>query len=254
MTAQQFIYQAFRKIGQIRPGYTAAPELLADALTEWAAFFDECGAEKNTQYSNPVYQHTITGPGSQTGGNGYTVGPSGADWIQPRPEIIIHANIVLAGGPQPVYIGMVPITQEQWANLAVQQIPGSGIANVFWYDPQYPNGVFNVFPPLTQNAVQIYQSGVLAAPATLGATFAMPPGYWDFVVFGLAERLYHMVPKGAMVARQVPYAVLAAKAKIAKERIKNINRPLEVLRNDFKSGKRPDGYYDSYVHQIGEPY
>ena len=61
--ASAVLYQAFRKIGQLRPGYTAPPELLADGLIEWANFFDECGAERNTHFSNPYYQHTITGPG-----------------------------------------------------------------------------------------------------------------------------------------------------------------------------------------------
>ena len=110
--ASAVLYQAFRKIGQLRPGYTAPPELLADGLVEWANFFDECGAERNTHYSNPYYQHAITGPGSQTLGNGYLIGPSATtapatattlagtanDWNQPRPVSILRANLVLTNG------------------------------------------------------------------------------------------------------------------------------------------------------------
>src|ERR1035437_7538282 len=81
LQAQNFIYMALRKCGQMRPGYTPSPELLADALSEWYTWFDELGAERNSHYSNPVYQYSVTGPGSQTGGNGYTIGPSGANWI-----------------------------------------------------------------------------------------------------------------------------------------------------------------------------
>jgi hypothetical protein len=38
-TAQDFISTAFRKCGQMRPGYTLPAELLADGLTEFNNMF-----------------------------------------------------------------------------------------------------------------------------------------------------------------------------------------------------------------------
>jgi len=195
-SAQDFIYRSFRKIGQIRPGYTPSPEILQDALTEWGDFFDALGAEQNAPYSNPVYQHAVSGPGSQTNGNGYQVGPTAADWVQPRPEEIIRANLVFTSqGPQPVYIQLRPVSQAEWAALAIQQIPAVNVTSIFWYDPQFPNGVFNVFPPLNSNAIQLYQRGILASPATLATVYTAPPGYNDMVTYGLAERLYYLATK-----------------------------------------------------------
>ena len=255
MIAQDFIYQSFRKIGQNRPGYVPQPELLGDALNEWIAFYDQLGAERNSHWSNPVYQHAVSGPGSATNGNGYTVGPSGADWIQPRPESIIRANLVMTNvGPQPIYLPLRPVSQEEWAALAIQQIPGINVTSLFWYDPQFPNGVFNVFPPLNGNSIQIYQWGVLTPPATLGATYAAPPGYQDAIVYGLAERLYHMATKSNMVAHPVSYQIIAGKAHAALEKVRNVNRPIPKLINDSPRGNRAGGFYDSFVTYTGEPY
>lgn len=272
MLASDIIYQSLRKIGQLRPGYTSQTELMNDALVEWTAFFDECGAERNTNFSNPYYQYSITGPGSQTNGNGYLLGPAAQtalatattlagtanDWNGPRPEGIIRANLVLLNvGSAPIYIGMAPLNQSQWAALGIQKLPAIGIATCYWYDPQYPNGVFNVFPPLNANAVQIYQWGVLVPPATLATAYSAPPGYQDFVVYGLAERLYHMATKDNMVANPAPYGIIAGRAYEAREKIKLINRQIPRLATDFPSGGRGGeggGFFDRNVSYTGEPY
>lgn len=320
MIASEFIYQAFRKIGQLRPGAGSTPELMQDALTEWAAFFDELAAERNTQYSNPVFQYPVTGPGSLTGGNGYSIGPiftftgttsigsasitavsnifglvvgqkvSGTgipagstiatisptaitishlataagvtvisvtpDFVGPRPESIIRANLVFTSqGPQPVYIQLQPVTQEQWASLAILQIPATNVTSIFWYDPQFPQGVINVFPPLNGNALQFYTWGVLSPPASLATVYTAPPGYWDMVVFGLAERLYYMATKGVVI-KPAPYAIIAAKAQLARDKVRRVNRPIPRLANDFSSrgAGGASGFYDSFVTYTGEPY
>lgn len=317
-TAQAVIYQALRKLGQLRPGWTPSPELMNDALTEWGALFDEMAAEQNTQYSNPVFQYAVTGPGSATGGNGYIIGPpfnftgtlvigsaivsalsslqgiivgalvtgtgipantrvtamgaasitlsqnatvAGAqtitqlpDFNGPRPESIIQANMVLTNvGTQPVYIPLVALTQIEWANLAIQQIPGVNITNVFWYDPQFPQGVFNVFPPLTGNSLQFYTWGVLAPPASLSSTWNAPPGYWDLVVFALAQRLYYMVTKEILVGGKVPYATIAGQALRARNKVKSVNRPIPLLGNGFAKGPGRGGFFDRNVTYTGNP-
>lgn len=253
-SADDIIYMALRKVGQMRPGYIASPELRNDCLLQWQTMFDEMGSERGMQYSNPVYEYPITGPGSQTNGNGYQIGPSAADWVGPRPEVIIRANLVLTNqGPQPVYIQLQPVSQQEWAALSIQQIPSSTITNIFWYDPQYPNGVFNVFPPINQNSIQIYQSGVLQAPTALTDPYNMPPGYQDLVIQGLAERIYYMVPREAVV-RVVPFGILSAQAEAARTRVRRINKIQPKLASDFPGGRRPAGFYDSFVTYTGEPY
>lgn len=304
----------------MRPGYLNQPELLADALTEWQAFFDELNAERTANFSNPDFVYPVTGPGSQSGGNGYTVGPqftfsgtttiaslvvtvdntaglqvgnavSGAgipalatitaispnvsitlsleataaalititvtpDWVGPRPESIIRANLVMtSAGQAPIYLQLTPISQEEWSALAIRQIPAINVTSKYWYDPQYPDGVFNVFPPLNGNSIELFTWGVLAAPTSLQATYSAPPGYWDLVVLGLAERLYYMATK-EVVIRPVPYQIIAGKAHAAREKIRLVNRPIPRLRTDCPSGSRigGSGFYDQNVRWTGEPY
>lgn len=252
-TAQDFIYQALRKLGHLRPGYLPSPELLNDALNEWGLFFDALGTDRLNQFTNPDYVYSVTGPGSQSGGNGYQIGPTAADWVGPRPTSIIRANLVQNNAPQKVYIPMQPISQEQWAALAVRQIPATNIASVFWYDPQFPNGVFNVFPPINGNSIELFQFGTLAPPANLAALYSAPPGYEDMLVFNLAARLYYMVPKMIM-PEKVPYQLIAGQAKAALDKLRMLNRPVNQLGNDFRGGGRPDGFFDSFITYTGEPY
>lgn len=77
-TAQSFLYDAFRKCGQMRPGYQNGPELLADGLTVWRDFFDTLNASRTGAYSTPDYIYPIVttglagiyGPSVQ-----FTIGP-----------------------------------------------------------------------------------------------------------------------------------------------------------------------------------
>lgn len=254
-TANDIIYQALRRIGQIRAGYTAQPELLADTLAEWALMFDEWNNDRLMQYSQPDLTYTVTGPGSKSAGNGYTIGPSGADFTGPRPESIIRMNVVLnPTSSNPVYLQLSPISMEQWAAQSVRQIPAINVTSIFYYDPQYPNGVINVFPPVTAGTVfEIFQFGALTAPAALVTAYTAPPGYAEAVVSGLAERMYYMVPK-MLMAQKKPYAAIAGQHKRSKDRIKVRNRPVNRMGTDFAGRRRGPGWYDSNVTWTGEPY
>lgn len=252
VTATDFIYQALRRLGHLRPGYTASPELLADALTEWGLLYDTLNTDRLNEFTNPDFVYPVTGPGSQSGGNGYQVGPTALDWVGPRPTSIIQANIVQGSGSSKVYIPLTPITQEEWASLSVRTIPATSVTTMFWYDPQFPNGVFNVFPPLNANAVELFQFGVLAVPATLATAYSGPPGYAEMVVSGLAERLYYMVPKELMPQKK-PYQAIAGQAKVALDKVRMLNRPCNILPNDFHGGNdRAGSFFDSNIRWTGE--
>lgn len=254
LPARQWLYLALRKCGQLRPGYTASPELLADGLSEWGMVFDSWAAERTMGFSIPQYVYTVTGPGSKSGGNGYDVGPTATNWVGPRPESIVRANLVMTNvGPQPVYIPLRPISAEEWASLAIRQIPAINVTSVFYYDPQFPNGVFNVFPPLNGNSIELFTWPSFAVPASLDAAYSAPSGYMDAVIYSLAERLWPMCTKDALLHR-VTELSLAAKAHAAREKVRLVNRPIPTLKSDFGAGKKPAGYYDSFVSQTGIPY
>lgn len=255
LTARAHILMALRKIGQIRPGQQPGPELMQEMLDDWGLFFDGLSADLQAQFTNPDYEYPVTGPGSATNGNGYLVGPTG-DWVGPRPEIILAANLVqtLAGSP-PIYLPLSRVTQAQWGLLSQQQLNSAlNVTSIFWYDPQFPNGVFNVFPPLNGNSIQLYESGVMTVPATLDDLYSAPPLYSDMVVWQLAMRNYYSMTK-ALVHQKAPYGVICFNAISKLDNIKMINRAAKPLVNDFKGkGSSRPGFYDSFVTQTGEPY
>lgn len=323
VTAQDYIYQALRKCGQMRPGYTPPSELLSDALTEWGVLFDEWQAEREMGFSVPTFQFAVTGPGSQTDGNGYLIGPRQAvtgtltitspviacsntfgvyageaisgtgipagstvvsfvadtsitisknatangaqtltltpDWVAPRPESIVRANNVLTNvGNQPVYLPIRMVSTEEWASLAIQQIPEINVTSLAYYDPQFPAGVFNVFPPLNGNSVQLYTWAALAAPTSLSSTYSAPPAYANAVLWSLAERVWPLCTNWAAAGpNKISIESIRGEAYEAREKVRTVNRVQPALSPDFRGGSptSPEaGYFDSFVTWTGEPY
>ena len=157
-------------------------------------------------------------------------------------------------GPQPVYIPIRMILAEEWAALAIRQIPAINVTNLAYYDPQFPQGVFNVFPPLNGNSIELFTWAAMAVPAALGSSYSAPPGYLDAIVYSLAARLWPMLTKNQL-ANKVPHAYLLGKAYEACQKVRAVNRPIPALKSDFPRGnKGPAGYYDSFVSYTGEPY
>jgi hypothetical protein len=253
--AQDYINLAFRRCGQMRPGYTVSAELYADGMNEWQALFDSWSAERSMGFSVPQYTYPVTGPGSQSSGNGYQIGPSAADWVGPRPEAIIRANLKFtSAGAYPVYMPIKMLSAVEWANLSIRQMPGVNVTSMAYYDPQFPNGVFNVFPPLTGNSIELFTWPGFTVPATPATAYSAPPGYIDAVVWSLAERLWPLCTK-AFMPNKLSYSIIAGKAKAACEKVRNVNRPIPILKNDFRGGSRGhiEGYYDSFVSYTGLP-
>lgn len=194
---------------------------------------------------------TISANATATGAATVTATP---DFVGPRPDSIIRANCVMTNvGPNPVYLHMRPISAEEWASLSIRQIPAINVTNLFYYDPQFPNGVLNVFPPLIGNAIELFTWEALGVPATLATPYAAPPGYQDAVIWSLAERLWPMCTKEIAVNR-VPHAYICGKAYEACQKVRTVNRPVPALACDFRGGRKIDGYYDSFVSYTGEPY
>ena len=270
LQAQSYIYLALRRIGHLRPGYQPSPELLNDLLLEWQLLFDALNMDRNIHYTVPSVQYPITGPGSQTGGNGYLIGPTATtapatqhtepggpnDWLGPRPESIVAANLVMLNVPnQPVYLPLRSITVEAWASLAIKQIPPISVTSLFFYDGKWPNGIFNVFPPLSPgNAVQLFTFGVMQAPTSLTDAYGGPPGYAEMVVCCMAVRAYPLISKHlSFITRD--FRELKTEAYAAIKKIQAINRPIQNLKSDFPARQNNAiPAFDSFVYLTGQPY
>lgn len=265
ITAQDYILNALRKCGQMRPGYVCGPELLQDGLDEWKLMFDGFNAERTLNYTMPDYVFPITGPGHGTtgngqtfGGTGYTIGPSGADFTAPRPvspSAIARMNLYMtsASPTEPTRIPITVISMEEWMNIPVIQIPAINVAITAAYDPQFPNGVIWVWPPLNGNSLELFMWGQLTPPATLGASYSAPPGYGDLVVYRLAQRLYGLCTNDVLV-HKFPFQWLCGQAEIAAAKVRRINAPKPRLRNDFDCGRRSVATCDWDLLLTGVPY
>lgn len=307
-TAQDFIYAAFRRCGQMRAGYTLQPELLNDGLNEFGAMFDGFNAERTMAYSVPDYVYPI---GSKTGLNGiygpniqFLIGPAfsftgttvinsssvavantfgliigqyvtgtgipagtwitaisinagvtlsalatasgtvsitvNPDFVGPRPEKIIRMNLVYTATPHPIRLPVSMISVEQFSAISALAINPINVNVVCYYDPQYPCGVLNVWPPLNGNELEIFTWGFLTPPTDLAAAVNLPPGYQDVMIYGLAMRLWPMCTSQQGFNR-VPHSFLINQAMIAANKVRRVNAPRPKLANDFSGGRQNRG-------------
>ena len=325
LTAQDYIYNAYRKCGQLRPGYTASSELLTDGLDEFKAMFDGYNAARTMNYTIPDYIYAI---GSKTGLNGiygqniqFTIGPAFTftgtlqaslvsalvantaglivgqyitgtgipalttitaittntsitfsaqstlsagntltltvtpDFVGPRPEGIIRMNLYMtsASPSQPTRIPITMVSAEQWAAIAVLQINAINIATTCYYDPQFPQGVLNLWPPLNGNSLEIFTWGFLTPPTTLATNITLPPGYADVLIWDLASRMWPMLTKSVLV-NKVSHQWINGKASAAKQKVRNLNAPKLKLTNDFRGGRSNSAVCDWGLLLTGTPY
>lgn len=81
-TAGNYLYSAFRRCGQMRPGYLNNADLLADGLAEFSYLFDNWNSKRTMNYTTPDYVYPVLRTGSaaiesgQVYGLGFYVGPS----------------------------------------------------------------------------------------------------------------------------------------------------------------------------------
>ena len=264
MTCQQYIYQALRKCGNMRPGYTPQPELLADCYTELLSMYDSANAERTLNYSMPDYVFPVTGPGhgstgngQQFGGTGYQIGPTALDFVTPfRPVAIVRINLYMTSvsPSSPTRIPLSPISMEEWMQIAVIQMPAVPVTVVAAYDPQWPNAVIWVWPPLNGNSLEIFTWGQLIPPQDYTTDqLSAPPGYWDAVVWTLAERIYGFCTHDIMPQKR-DIAWIRGQAYMARDKIRAINAPNPRLISDFDSGPKTAGACDWGLLLTGEPY
>lgn len=265
-TAKDYILQAYRLCGQIRAGYQVSPEMLDDGLSQWFLMFDAYNTQRTMNYTQPDYVFPILGPGhgvtgnnQSFGGTGYQIGPTALDFSVPnRPVDIIRMNLYMtsASPAQPTRIPLTKISMEEWMNLPVIEIqPAVNVNTTFAYDPQFPNGVIWVWPPLNGNGLEIFTWGALTPPATLSTPYSAPPGYGDLVVKMLAVRLWGLCTKDLFPNRQ-SWTWITGQAELARQNVANANAVTPRIRCDFggSMSSRSTGVADWDLLLAGVPY
>lgn len=252
-TAADYINgRILRHACQLRPGYTAGPELQQDVLQEWLALVDEWNLDRDLSLNKPEYTHAITGPGFNGNNRDYQIGPTAADWVQPRPVKLLKANLIFT---TTVVNSRVPIdllSWEDWGSISVLAVPASQVATTGYYEALFPNGVLHLWPPINANSVELWQNGALVAPATLATVVAgtFPPGYENAFVYTLAERCQYLCTKE--MGKLNPK--IAAWAYNARRKIRNANAGNPLAYGDYQqSSDMRHGSNSGNVTLIGTP-
>jgi len=196
---------------------------------------------------------TLSVAATQSGAQTLTIA---ASFTGPRPEAIVRMNLFLTSSnpAQPTRIPLAPMSAEEWASIPVVQFNATDVTISFYYDPQFPQGVINVFPPLNGNSLEIFTWGFLTPPASLTATYLAPPGYADVIVWELAKRLWMRCTHSVM-PNKVPLQWLCGQAARARDTVRRVNAPMPRMRNDFSGGGgRNTAVCDWTLLLTGTPY
>lgn len=180
-TALELVVRAYKALTVVGTSSATAPtpEQRNDGLVSLNAMLDSWSNENLYCYRVNEAQFTL-----QIGVSSYTVGTGGVI-NTPRPLRVIQAYIQDGGGNN---YSMNIRTLDWWnqignrSSIITNQIPTD-----CYYDPQYPLGVFSVWPwPLTNYSCFFDTYQAISNLSTLTTTLQMPPGYERAIVYNLA--------------------------------------------------------------------
>lgn len=249
------VYQALRLSGQLTPGATANPELLADALYEMNKFIDSTNALQNAQYYIDDRYFDIT-----TSQQAYTLGPTGDFSVDAnnvdlsyRPQRIIRANLVLLSntGGQPIRIPIQIIPVEDYSEIPVIDI-SSQVTIRMYVQTTLDNVTLWCFPfPTVGNQFEFFMWPGFPQFASLTACFDGPPGYQDWFEAALARRMYALNTKDVGVMRRERLFELKANEVAARRIVEGSNAPTLTLRPDVTIST-PDGSGAPFNYLYGD--
>lgn len=187
MTVPDIVSQALLEIGVVSPG---EPIQAADAnfvLVKLNRLIDSWGALKNYIYAEQFLTFTLV-PNLQPHTIGIVDNAPTFVVLGNRPTKIVSAQLVI-NSSNPSY--NIPINirdADWWGSQRVPDIMTTYPTDVY-YEPDWPNGSLFFWPiPTTAYPVQLELWTPLIQFMPTGQ-FSMPPGYWDAIVYTLAESL-----------------------------------------------------------------
>ena len=197
------IYQALRKLGVLRAGQTAGPELMADALTVLNQLLDAWRLERLTAYTLQRDEYPLTaGQTSQA-----------LDW---RPVRVQAAAVIPQGGAAS---SEIPLSIVEDLRAVKRQYWTGGLVHC---DYEFPQSTLTFGSAESGDTLIVYSWKPLEQFADLTTELSFPPGYSLALVACLADS---MAPEAAAHIR-FPHGLLAriaTQAAQAKGAIKRAN-------------------------------
>lgn len=211
-----------RKIGVIGQGEVPTAEEGVNGMAALNAMLDAWSVQRL------MVPHVTRRLFNLTTAPSYTIGPSGATFISPRPESIERAGLVDYSGSLPVEYPLDVLDYRDWADVDLKTLAGSPAGmEAIYYDNSYPNGTIYVWPVNTValgSQLALYSWEPIASAFTsLAASIDFQPGYQEAIIYNLAVRIADEY--GVPVSQSV-----ATMAQITLANVKSANVPRLRLR------------------------
>jgi hypothetical protein len=208
-------YAALRLAGVTKvASITPSPDQLADCLIQANLMIDQAQVKRPLIYTIRLTSYTL---GTS---KVYTLGPSGSLGSN-RPVKIEQARLILSTTGTPVHLKIFEGSYEDFANLAVQDIPGA-LPRFLYCDYAYPlANIYLVPQDKGGDKLELYDWQPIQSFVTSTDVVQLPPGYQDWFVNNLAVRLASVFKEqGASVtddvrieARKATQAIMSRNSK-----------------------------------------
>lgn len=189
ITAQDICRQAMMDAMLLGAGQPIDGHQAPDVLAKLNRILDNWNCDERAVYAE-IENHAVLTPSLSP----HLVGPAGSGGgfiISQRPESVESVAIVDTTQTPNVSIP-TRLRDFQW--YARQPVPGttSTIAVDVYYEPDWPNGKFWLWPVPTIAYTLSWWSRTVLAQLALTDVFSLPPGYQDAITLTLAEDLCPM--------------------------------------------------------------
>jgi len=205
-TCLDLISDSLAECGILAQGETATAEDSDFSLKRLNQMIESWRVQRRLIYMIEAARHTLTANATS-----HTIGPSG-DFVVERPTRIVRANIVVTGFTPELHnpLNLVERAQE-WAELTAPLLAGQ-IPSHLYCDYGWPDATLYLFPyPSEAYDLELFAWKQLDRFKTLTDVVSLPPGYYDALMYSLAERL--CTPFGVPAATRAQISADAARAK-----------------------------------------
>lgn len=205
-TCLDLISDALAECGILAQGETATAEDSDFAHKRLNQMIESWRIQRRLIYKIDVARHTLTADATS-----HTIGPSG-DFVTERPTRIVRANIVVTGFTPELHNPLNLVERaEEWAELTAPLLPGQ-IPSHLYCDYGWPDATLYLFPYPTQAYdLELFTWKQFDRFKTLTDAVSFPPGYYDALMYSLAERL--CTPFGVPLTTKAQVSADAARAR-----------------------------------------
>lgn len=235
-TVSDICTDALFELGNQQAGTTPDGDDIQRAFTKLQRMVDAWQIQRQLIYNVGFETFTLI-PNHQP----HTIGPSGDFDVPIRPIKIINANVIINTSSPDTRYPLAILTDDEWSSIAVRNI-ASALPENLYYSPDFPLGNVYLWPkPNIAYGLELETWTQITQITALSDSMVLPPGYWDAIVYSLAESLIPSFP-GCPSAQAVVMAAARARRIIA---VTN-SKPKTLISDAPQGGDSRDGWFNVY--------